>query len=361
MVQNLHCGKVGKIADMDITAFLKEVTAIPGLPAYEDVAADCIAKHIAPYADEVKKAALGSVIAKIGNKGPKVLVCAHQDEIGMMVLKIEDDGCLRMHRMGGVDPRILPAHDVLVHTKNGPIPGVIGSKPPHLTKPADREKALTFEDLYVDIGFNGEEAKKRVRVGDTITLVSPLTELAGDFLCSKTMDDRASVAAMIVCAEELSKRNTPATALLCASSQEEVGSKGAVTAAFDLEPDFGIAIDVTFGEAPGCDRFEAFPMDKPTIAIGPTLNSVLTEKLRQTAKKYGIGYSLEVTGASTGTDASGMFLTRAGLPVVLISIPLRYMHTSVETLQKNTIWEAGRLMAAFIDDIARDWGDLEWY
>ncbi|MDO4741001.1 MAG: M20/M25/M40 family metallo-hydrolase [Eubacteriales bacterium] len=346
---------------MDITAFLKEVTAIPGLPAYEDAAADCIAKHIAPYADEVKKAALGSVIAKIGNKGPKVLVCAHQDEIGMIVLKIEEDGCLRMHRMGGVDPRILPAHDVLVHTKNGPIPGVVGAKAPHLTKPSEREKALTFEDLYIDIGMNGEQAKAAVNVGDTVTLVSPLTELAGGFLTSKTMDNRASVAAMIACAEELSHRDTPATAYLCASSQEEVGAKGAITAAYGIEPDFGIAIDVTFGEAPGCDRFEAFPMDKPTIAIGPTLHPALTDRLRASAKKFGIGYSLEITGASTGTDASAMFLTRAGLPVCLISIPLRYMHTSVETLQKNTIWEAGRLMAAFIDDIARDWGDLEWY
>ncbi len=349
------------IADMDITAFLKEVTAIPGLPAYEDEAAKCIAKHIAPYADEVTFGCLGSVIAKIGNQGPKVLVCAHEDEIGMMVLKVEDDGCLRMHRMGGVDPRILPAHDVLVHTKNGPIPGVIGSKAPHLQSPAEAGKALTFNDLYVDIGYDGKQAKEIVRVGDTITLVSPLTELAGGFLSSKTMDNRASVAAMICCAEELSHRDTPATAYLCASSQEEVGGKGARTSSYTFEPDFGIAIDVTFGDAPGCDRFDTFPMDKPAVALGPTLHPVLVDRMRKVARKYGIGVSYEITGAGTGTDAGGMFIARAGIPTVLISIPLRYMHTSVETLQKNTIWEAGRLMAAFIDEVAREWGDIEWY
>lgn len=349
------------IADMDITAFLKEVTALPGLPAYEDAAAACIARYIAPYADDVSIGALGSVIARIGDKGPKVLVCAHEDEIGMMVLKIEDDGCLRMHRMGGVDPRILPAHDVLVHTRTGAIPGVIGAKAPHLMTPGEKDKALTFADLYVDIGYTAEQAKELVHVGDTITLVSPLVELAGGHLCAKTMDNRASVAAMICCAEELSHRDAPVQAFLCASSQEEVGSKGAKTASYAIEPDFGIAIDVTFGEAPGCDRFEAYPMDKPTIALGPTLSPVLNEKLRATAAKYGIGITCEVSGAHTGTDSVDMFLSRASVPVVLISIPLRYMHTSVETLQKNTIWEAGRLMAAFIDDIARDWGNIQWH
>lgn len=346
---------------MDITAFLKEVTALPGLPGYEDAAAECIAKHIAPFADEIRRDNLGSVIAKIGSEGPKVLVCAHQDEIGMMVLNVENDGCLRMHRMGGVDPRILPAHDVLVYTKDGPIPGVIGAKPPHLTKPADREKALTWEDLYVDVGLSGEQAKEQVRVGDTITLVSPLTELSGGFLSGKTMDNRASVAAMIACAEELSHRDTPAQAFLAATSQEEVGLKGATVASYHVAPDFGIAIDVTFGEAPGCDRFEAFPLDKPTVAVGPSLHPMLTDRLRKCAARIGVGLSTEVIPGGTGTDAGGMLTSRIGMPVVLISIPLRYMHTSVETLQENTIWEAGRLMAAFIDDIARDWGNLKWY
>lgn len=346
---------------MDITAFLKEVTALPGLPGYETAAADCIEKHIAPFADEIRRDKQGSVVAKLGSSGPKVLVCAHQDEIGMIVLKIEDDGCLRLHRMGGVDPRILPAHDVLVYTKNGPIPGVIGAKPPHLTKPAERSKAIGWEDVYVDIGLSPEQAKAQVRVGDLVALVSPLTELAGGHLSSKTMDNRASVAAMIVCAEELSHRNTPAQAFLCASSQEEVGSKGAMASSYDVEPDFGIAIDVTFGEAPGCDRFEAFPLDKPTVAIGPIPHAALTKRLRQTAKRIGVQLSCEIVPGGTGTDANAMQISRAGMPVVLISIPLRYMHTSVETLQQNTIWEAGRLMAAFIDDIARDWGNIEWY
>lgn len=354
-------GKVGMITDMDITAFLKEVTALPGLPGYEDAAAECIARHIAPFADEVKRDNQGSVVARIGSNGPKVLVCAHQDEIGMIVLKVEDDGCLRLHRMGGVDPRILPAHDVLVYTKNGPIPGVIGAKPPHLTKPAEREKALGWEDIYVDVGLSGAAAKEQVRVGDLVALVSPLTELAGGHLSSKTMDNRASVAAMLVCAEELSHRDTPAQAFLCASSQEEVGSKGAAASSYDVDPDFGIAIDVTFGEAPGCDRFEAFPMDKPTVAVGPILHAGLTRRLREVARRIGVHLTAEIVPGSTGTDANAMQISRAGMPVVLISIPLRYMHTSVETLQKNTIWEAGRLMAAFIDDIARDWGNMKWY
>lgn len=346
---------------MDIAKFLEEATALPGLPGYEDAAAAYIRKCLEPYADEVRIGALGSVIARFGTEGPRVIVCAHQDEIGLVITKIEDDGSLRITCTGGVDPRILPAHEVRVLAKDGPLYGVVGAKPPHLTSAKDREKALDMEDLYVDIGYGAEKVRELVRVGDMCQLTGPTRALAGDRLTGKTMDDRAGVASMVVLAEELSRMRVPAQVFLVATSQEETSFAGATAATYEIDPDFGIAVDVTHGEGPGTGKYEAFPLDKPTIAIGPNLHPMLTKRLQETAKRIGVPYEKEIVPDFTGTDAIPMQITRTGVPSVLISIPLKYMHTTVETLSSEAVRLTGRLMAGFIDDVARDWGNLQWY
>lgn len=346
---------------MDIAKFLKEVTALPGLPGYEDAAAAYIRGCFEPYADEIRIGALGSVIARVGTEGPRVIVCAHQDEIGLVITKIEDDGCLRITCTGGVDPRILPAHEVRVLAKDGPLYGVIGAKPPHLTNPKDREKALEMESLFVDIGYDAEKARKLVQVGDMCQLIGPTQALAGDRLTGKTMDDRAGVASVIVLAEELSRMRAPAQVFLVATSQEETSFGGATTATYDIDPDFGIAVDVTHGEGPGTGKYEAFPLDKPTIAVGPNLHPMLTKRLMETAKRIGVPYEKEIVPGYSGTDAVPMQISRLGVPSVLVSIPLKYMHTTVETLSVDAVRLTGRLMAGFIDDVARDWGNLKWY
>ena len=346
---------------LDIFNFMETASRLVGVPGYEQEVGAHFADMFREYTDDVTIDALNSVIAKVGCTGPKVMISAHHDEIGMMVLDIEEDGAIRMHRNGGVDPRILPAHEVSVITKTGPVYGVVGAKPPHLLSPQERNVALKFEDLYVDIGYPAEKVRELVRVGDPIVMLAKPVKLAGGRMASKTMDDRASVASMIIAMDMLRRIDAPAQAYFVASSQEEVGMKGAGTAAFAIDPDFAIAVDVTHAEGPGTGRWEAFPIEKMTIVSGPNLHPMLTKKAEEIADKWRIPYHREICAGMTGTDASAIQIARGGIPTILLSVPLRYMHTSVETGVISFIEDVGKLMALFIDEIAREWEGLKWY
>ena len=347
---------------MDLKKFLTEVTAIPGTPGYEKPVAEYIAKVFEPLCDEVTVDHLYDVIARKGDKGPKFIICAHEDEIGMVVTDVEEDGSVRFTRTGGVDPRILPAMEVYIQTKEGPLYGVVGSTPPHLSTPEERSKAVSMDALFIDVGMKGEDVKKRVRIGDQIVMKDKAVELADGCMSSKTMDDRACVATMIECAEHLNRMNAPAEVLMVSTSKEEVGSWGATAAAFTLAPDVAIVVDVTHAEGPGTGKWDAVSLNKPAITTGPNMHPMLTKKLREVAKKNRVEYTLEVCpGGTSGTDASVTTVARGGIPTVLISVPLKYMHTSVEVLSMEVIREVGRLMALFIDEISRGWEDLKWY
>lgn len=346
---------------LDIFDFMKTASRLPGVPGYEGEIGDHFANLMSEYADEVKRDALGNVIARMGKGGPRVMICAHHDEIGMVVTAIEDDGCLRIHRNGGVDPRILPSMEVSVLAKDGPLYGVVGAKPPHLLSEADRNSPAKFEDLYVDIGYSAEEARKRVRVGDMVVMLAKPVKLADGCMASKTMDDRASVASMLIAMEMLKRMDVPAEVYCVASSQEEVGSMGATAAAYAIDPDFAIAVDVTHAEGPGTGKWEAFPIEKMTVACGPNLHPMLVKMAESCADKWHIPYAREICGGTTATDAAEIQVSRGGVPTILLSIPLRYMHTTVETGKTEVVRDVGRLMALFIDDVVREWEDLKWY
>ena len=347
---------------MDLKKFLTEVTAIPGTPGYEKPVAEYIAKVFEPLCDEVTVDHLYDVVARKGDHGPKFIICAHEDEIGMVVTDIEEDGSVRFTRTGGVDPRILPAMEVSIQTRQGPLYGVVGAKAPHLLTPEERGKAVQMPSLFIDLGMKAEKVREIVRIGDQIVMLDKATELADGCMSSKTMDDRACVATMIECAENLNRMNAPAEVFMVSTSKEEVGSWGASAATYNLAPDVAIVVDVTHAEGPGTGKWDAVPLNKPAIAVGPNLHPTLTKKLREVAKKHHVDYSLEICpGGRTGTDASATNISRAGVPSVLISVPLKYMHTSVEVLSMDVIREVGRLMALFIDEISRGWEDLKWY
>ena len=346
---------------LDIFDFMKRASRLTGVPGYEGEIGDYFANLMSEYADEVKRDARGNTIARLGKGGPRVMLCAHHDEVGMVVTAIEDDGCLRIHRNGGVDPRILPGMEVSVLAKDGPVYGVIGAKPPHLLNEADRNSTAKFEDLYVDIGYCAETARRKVRVGDMVVMLAKPIKLADGCMACKTLDDRASVASMLIAMEMLKRMNVPAEAYFVASSQEETGGKGAVTSAYSVDPDFAIVVDVTHAEGPGTGKWEAFPIEKMTIVSGPNLHPMLTKMAEKCADKWRIPYTREICSGLTGTDAAEIQVSRGGVPTILLSIPLRYMHTTVETGKTDVVYDVGRLMALFIDDVVREWEDLKWY
>lgn len=333
---------------MDYAAILADWTQRRGLSGDEAGAAVAIAEAFAPYGT-VETDALGNVITRMGDgSGPRVMIAAHQDEIGLMATVVEEDGSIRMRRVGGVDPRILPGARVWVHAEGGILPGVVGALPPHLLSTEARSKNYVLDDLFVDVGLPAEEVAQRVLPGTIIALYGPLTRLANGRLSSKTMDDRAGVAVMLRAAQLLQNRRFNAQVYFVSASQEEVGSFGAKTAAYALKPDIGIAIDVTHAQMPGCDPDTTFPLDTVVTTAGPFIHPKLHQYMLDVAQAEHVTIKRSFSTSDTATDADEMQVAQAGVPTVLLELPLRYMHTTVETLSGDTLEEAARLLAAFI-------------
>jgi endoglucanase len=236
----------------------------------------------------------------------------------------------------------------MVHGRRD-LPGIIGARPPHLLSREEQEKPIPSDKLRIDIGFSAQELPLLVRVGDLITMNRPLVELQGGLVAGKALDDRASIAAAAICLEELSRVQHTWDVYAVATVQEEMGYKGAITSTYGLRPDIGIAIDVTFGNQPGvADEFAAELGKGPAIACGPNFHPKLVDALVETAQALEMGYHLAPEEQPGGTDAYAIQISRDGIPAALISIPVRNMHTPIETASAKDIERAGRLLAAFI-------------
>ncbi len=351
---------------MDIKKILAESTSTLGVSGQEAPVAAYFAEQFRPLVDEVRVDSMHNVIAYKkggagkGKNGPKVLLCAHLDEIALMVTRIEDDGSVRFASVGGVDPRILPGSRVWVHGREGRLFGTIGALPPHLMSAEDRAGNYKMDKLHVDLGMSAENVRRQVRVGDLITFNTPFTELSGDQVAAKSLDDRACVAIMLRAAEMLQRMSCEADVTYVCSGQEEVGGRGAQTAAFAVEPDLAVVLDVTFATTPGCSPDVSCPLDAPALMQGPFIQPKLYRRLTDCAKKHHIKYYEEVSGRSTGTDADEISVSRAGVPTVLISLPEKYMHTSVETVSLDAIEESARLLANFVSELDAGWEDDLW-
>jgi tetrahedral aminopeptidase len=342
--------RLGGLA-LDIKRFLKDITEAPGVSGYEHHVAKIIKAAFCAHADEVRQDKLGNVAflkKGTGENRPRVLLAAHMDEIGLMVTKIEEGGFLRFSAVGGIDPRTIVGQEVILYGKEA-LSGVIGVKPPHLTTAGETEKAHKLEDLHIDVALPEDIVRKRVRPGDLAIIRREMLELAGNSVAAKAFDDRAGVAVLLVCLQELERLQHSADVYAVATVQEEVGVRGAATATYGVVPDIGIAVDVTHGEMPGVPEHETCKLGKgPGITIGPNIHPQIGEALIQTAREYRIPYQLEVYPGPTGTDARAIQVSRGGIPTGLVSIPLRYMHTSVELMDMEDLKQAGRLLAYFI-------------
>jgi endoglucanase len=288
------------------------------------------------------------------------MLATHMDEIGLIVSDTEE-GFIHFQQVGGYDDRVLPGQEVVVHGRR-PLSGVIGARPPHLLRPDDRKKAIPSEKLLVDVGLSPEELPKVVRVGDLITMNRKLIEMKGGLVAGKALDNRASVAAAAVCLEELSRIQHQWDVYTVATVQEEMGYKGAFTSTFGLQPDVGIAIDVTWGTQPGVPDEYAFDLGKgPALACGPNFHPKLQEALAETAKTLELSYHLEPNPRPVGTDAHAIQVSREGIPTALISIPQRNMHTPVEQASVKDVERVGRWLAAFVSRLDEDFmSSLSW-
>lgn len=335
---------------------IKKLSDLRGVSGFEYRLNRQIADMFMPYCDDVKIDTLGNVIAyKASGKpdAPSVMLEAHCDEIGLIVTSITDEGFLTFANVGGVDNRILPSLEVTVHAKKD-LWGVIGIRCSHLREDGKTEK---IKDLAIDTGLDADEVKELVSIGDSVTLPQSAGSLGKEQWSGKTLDDRASVAALLQVMKNIQNKDLNVDVYAVAAVQEEVGSRGAKTAVFGINPDMAIAVDVTHAITPDNseDAFEAGC--GAVVAKGPNLHPMMTERLLSVAQKNGIKTEIEVEGGDTGTDAWELQTARNGIPTALISIPLKYMHTAVETLVIDDVKRASRLMEQFILESE---GDTKW-
>lgn len=306
---------------------------------------------LAPYTNEIDVDVMGNITATIPSANPDapvILLEAHMDEIGFVVTGITDNGFLHVAPCGGVDKRCLAATPVTVFGTKA-INGVFCSTPPHLTK--EKEDAVPDDgELYVDVGLSAEEAKRIVPLGSRVSFAANFAEMAGDCLTSKALDNRAGMTAVLYALSLLKDKALPYTVKVLFAVQEELGCRGAKTGSFAADADIAVITDVSFAHTPDSKKENCGELGKGAmIGIGPTLAYSLYTQMQDIANRNNIPYQLEVTGGKTGTDADTISISRSGIPALLLSVPLRYMHTPVETANCCDIAAVGACMAAFIE------------
>jgi len=348
----------------DIPDFLKKLISAPGLSGYEIPARSLIEEAWQPLVDELTVSRLGSLHGLRCGKGapprPSILIATHMDAIGMMVTGIEE-GLLRVTGIGGLDPRVLPGQLVTVHGRQD-LPAMIVPPIARLLPESVPEGAAAIEYLLVDTGLLPDEVKRLVRVGDLVSFAQPPLDTAGETLSGHSLDNRASVAALTHCLDLLQSRPHDWDVWAVATVQEEVGVKGAFTSAFQLRPALAVAVDVTFGSGPGSPSHKTYALGKgPTLLWGPDAHPALHARFKELAERLEIPYAVEVAPRHSGTDGFATQVTAEGIPTMVVSIPLRYMHTPVEMVAIKDITRAGRLLAEFIAQLDMEFmSRLKW-
>ncbi|HEY9061774.1 MAG TPA: M42 family peptidase [Pseudobacteroides sp.] len=336
---------------MDYKDILKELVSITAVSGFEQASAERIKGIMEGKCDEASIDSFFNVIGirrGTGDNPKKIIITAHYDEIGFLVKSIDDKGFIKLTNMGGIDPKLLLAQEVVIHGKKD-IVGIIGAKPPHLLKPEEAKKAVKLEDLSVDTGLGKEELRKIVSIGDTATLMVPLLELEGNKISSKSLDNRSGVAAMIGIMNEISGIKLKNDVFFVATTQEEVGLRGVQVSSYAIAPDAAVVIDACHGDMPECPKESIYPLGKgPAIGLGPNLHRILTGKLFKIAKDNDIPHQTDIEPDNTGTEAWALQVSRSGIPTVLVSIPLRYMHTGTETLSISDVENTVKLVKAFL-------------
>ncbi len=289
---------------------------------------------------------------------PRVMFAGHYDEIGFQISYIDDKGYLWIQALGGWDPQIAQGQRVRIMTKKGIVRGVIGQVAIHMQTPEQRKKGSEIKDLWIDIGAKDKkDAEKTVEIGDPLVIASGFDELANGIVIGRAFDNRAGAFVVLEAAKQLAQLNPQAEIHAVATAQEEIGLRGATTAAYGIDPDVAIAVDMTFatdhpnmGDA--MKRENLIELGKgPVLTRGPNINTKLFDLLVTTAKAEKIPVQINAEPRGTGTDANALQLNRAGVTTALVSIPLRYMHSPCELISLSDLEEAVKLIAKTVAKI----------
>ncbi|HMA05448.1 MAG TPA: M42 family metallopeptidase [Methanomicrobiales archaeon] len=322
-----------------------------GVSGSEGSVEDIIRAELRGSVDEIREDALGNLIAVKKGGAFSVMIASHMDEIGLMVNYIDEKGFLRFVTFGGWYAPTLYNQRVILHGFKGPVTGVVGGKPPHVMDEEERKRGVKAENMFIDVGASSakEVARLGLEIGTPVTVDRELADLAGRRVTGKAFDNRVGCAVLVKVLKEL---KSPHTVYGVFTVQEEVGTKGARTSAFSLDPDCAIALDSTFpGDHPDIDKKDScLEMGKgPAITVsdangrGLIADRRMVAWLRKVAEKKKIPYQLEVGHGGT-TDASSIHLVKSGIPSTVISVPVRYIHSPVEVADLRDMEASARLL-----------------
>jgi len=349
---------------IELTPFLKQLISLPGLSGHEAPVRTVIAEAWQPLVDELTTSKLGSLHGLRRGSGPEprpsILLSAHMDAIGLIATTVVE-GFIHFTQIGGIDPRILPGQPVTVYGRKE-LAGVVVQPADRLLPEAQKEKPVAMEYLVVDTGLPLQEVAAPVRPGDLIVYAQQPIDLAGETLAGHTLDNRASVTAVTLCLQELKHSNPAWDVWAVASVQEETVLGGAFTSPFDIRPTLAIAIDVTHAKGPGVSDYRGFALGEgPALGWGPNIHTPAFKALNDLAEKLEIPHVMEPMPLHSGTDAMGIQVVAEGIPTLVVSIPLRYMHTPVETVALKDISRTAHLLAEFIARLEPDFMDkIAW-
>ncbi|MDA3903231.1 MAG: M42 family metallopeptidase [Desulfuromusa sp.] len=341
-------------------AFLKELVETPSPSGFEQPAQRIIRRQLEGVADDLQTDVMGNLIARLnGQGGPRVMLAGHCDEIGFMVQYVDDRGFIYFGAIGGIDPHLSPGQRVAIHTDNGPIPGVIGKKAIHLIEPKDRDTVLKFKQQFIDIGCSSrDEVEKLIQIGDPVTFAVGVQPLQNDRATSRAFDDKMGSFIVTEVMKRIKNQGTIEAELYAVSTvQEEIGLRGAVTSSYGVQPDVGIVVEVTHAtDYPDVEESSIGRVELgkgPVLARGANINPVLFKLLIETAKIENIPIQIIGVPRAAGNDANVMQLSRGGVATALLGIPLRYMHTPVETLSLADLDQAIALLVAVVKRITK--------
>ncbi len=341
--------------------FFQQLLETPSPSGYEEPVQGLVRKYAEGFADEVRTDLHGNVIVSCNPKAPlRVMFAGHCDQIGLLVTHISDEGYIYTGTIGGWDPQQLIGQRMTIYTVGGPIPGVIARKPIHLLEEEERKQVVKAKDLWLDIGVKDKkEAEGLVRIGDPVTLQLGYQEMRNNLANSPGMDDKTGLWVCMEAARRATKKGGLKVAVHAVSTvQEEVGLRGAQTAAYGIDPHVGIAVDVTFStDCPTIDKKQEGDIKLgggPVVSRGPNMNPVVVDRLRAVGEQAGIPIQWNAIGRGTGTDANALQLSRAGVAVGLVSIPNRYMHSAVEVCSLDDLDMSADLLAEFVLGLEAD-------
>ncbi len=348
----------------DRMEFLASLLDEPGPSGFEVRPARVWRKEAVRFADRTWSDVHGNSYAAIGEpRRPRVMLAGHVDEIGLQVTHVDKDGFLYMDGIGGWDSQVLVGQRVTILGRRGDVPGVVGKKPIHLMKPEERKKVSEIRSLWIDVGASSREevTELGIRVGDAGVLAQGFQRLAGDRIAARALDNRVGAFVVLEALRLLQEDPAPhAGVVAVATSQEEIGHSGggARSAAFHLEPDVALVVDVTFAtDVPDAQKREVGEHTLgggPVVSRGSAVHPLVAERLLTVAEAEGISVSIHASPRATWTDADGIFMVRAGVPTGVVSIPNRYMHSPSEMVAFSDLQQAAQLLAAFVRSLDSD-------